>query len=415
MIKQQALNLLHLPFSRPGGAAWTSVLLLACAVAACRPEDEGQAHRRTWVGPHGEAVLEWVGSGGFAEWNCGGAYIYGTSAKPKVFEVWKWNGNKLVRLRERALRNEWLATCLQDDRYICGSLPGNEPHGLHVKSIVTGAMIWNWAYLPGWYCDVIGLSRDGARVALCLAEGTGERGPPGSDYNRPRIRLGLMESDATEIDWVTTLTGDGAGACGNVRSVIPSDDGTYIAVASWDHKLAMVDVSAGALLWAKQPRGEVNLGYAAFSPDSDVVYTGGTMAVVYGMDVRTGKVLSSWVAGRSGQPEYGHRIACVAVSPDGRWVAAGTGPEGRVWVFRERDGKHVATLDHGGSTVQLVHFSPDSSALASFVPGTLKIWKVSRWDKNPPAKPTTRPATSGPPDGSAPTELVPASAPSGGR
>ena len=113
--------------------------------------------------------------------------------------------------------------------------------------------------------------------------------------------------------------------------------------------------------------------YVTFSADSQVVYSGGGEGCVYGLDVRTGKEVSRWFATTSGKSEYGHRISDIAASPDGKYVAAGTGPEGLIWVFSTVDGKVLKVLNHGGSTVALVHFSPDSKALASFVPGSLKV------------------------------------------
>jgi hypothetical protein len=131
------------------------------------------------------------------------------------------------------------------------------------------------------------------------------------------------------------------------------------------------------------------------------------------MGALTGKTLGCRSATESGAEEYGHRISCLAASADGRWVAAGTGPEGLTFVGSAAESRLVAVLEHGGRTVELVHFSPDSKALASFVPGTLKIWNVAQWDQSPgpgspagaqPAtSPTTTPATPPEPWAAAPT------------
>ena len=90
-------------------------------------------------------------------------------------------------------------------------------------------------------------------------------------------------------------------------------------------------------------------------------------------------IVNSWYATGSGRSEYGHRISALAVSPDGLWIAAGTGPEGLVFIVSSRNGKLVKILNHGLSTVELVSFSPDSKALATFVPGTLKMWRIDKW------------------------------------
>ena len=194
------------------------------------------------------------------------------------------------------------------------------------------------------------------------------------------MQVGVLEAATEELNWVVTLVGRRMGVNIGVRSVLPSDDGAYIAVAGWDNSVAMIDVQAKDVMWVKKPADEAALKYVAFSPDGEVVYAGGTMGVVYTMDVRTGRVLGRWCAALSGASEYGHRISCLAASADGRWVAAGTGPEGLVFVASTADSRRISVLDHGGSTILLVQFSPDSTALASFVPGSLKIWNMPKED-----------------------------------
>jgi WD40 repeat protein len=228
-------------------------------------------------------------------------------------------------------------------------------------------------------------------VSVCLKDDFTTH-PPGYDYDHPRLQVGLIGPGATDVTWGTTLVGNEVGGQ-YPETAPPSDDGAYVAVGGWARGVALVDVAARRELWTKVP-GSNSVQYVAFSPDSRIVYAGGTEAAVYAMDVKTGNVLSKWYASKSGAEEYGHSITCLAVSPDGRWVAAATGPEGLVFIGSTATNKCVKILNHGMGTVFLVHFSPDSKALATFVPGTLKIWNVSQWDKTPPptAPAQTQPA-----------------------
>jgi WD40 repeat protein len=146
----------------------------------------------------------------------------------------------------------------------------------------------------------------------------------------------------------------------------------------------MIDVQAQKCLWIKKPWREAGLYYAAFSPDSKSVYAGGTSSAVWAFDVRSGKKLSHWYANDSGREQYGHRISCLAVSPDGKWVAAGAGIEGNVYIGSTAESRKVATLKHGGSTLLLVQFAPDSKAIASVAAGKLKIWHTSQWESAQP-------------------------------
>jgi len=85
--------------------------------------------------------------------------------------------------------------------------------------------------------------------------------------------------------------------------------------------------------------------------------------------------VNRWFATPSGREESGRPIMTVSMSPDGRFVAAGTGPEGDVYLFFTSDG-HRRVLKHGGSTILMASFSPDSKRLASYAGGEIKIWKM---------------------------------------
>ena len=65
------------------------------------------------------------------------------------------------------------------------------------------------------------------------------------------------------------------------------------------------------------------------------------------------------------------------MSPDGQWLAAGTGPEGHVYLWNtvSADSK-PRLLPHGGTTILIVSFSPDSRHLASVAGGKIKVWKL---------------------------------------
>ena len=69
-------------------------------------------------------------------------------------------------------------------------------------------------------------------------------------------------------------------------------------------------------------------------------------------------------------------ISKVAASPDGRFVAAGTGPMGLVYLWSAQSGKRLKVFGHGGSTILILSFSPDSKALASVASGMIKVWRL---------------------------------------
>lgn len=268
---------------------------------------------------------------------------------------------------------------------------GKRTFFLAAKNIENDAITWRWERPSThtiWRLDV---SRSGEFIGVILGEELGEYTPPDADDEHPRTQIGLIGPDRRSIDWVTILVGANSVENSRVEQVLPSDDGTYVAVAGYGNQVAIVDVAARKPLWVKKPVTESSLVCAAFSPDARLVYSGGTAGVVFAFDVRNGEIVGQWFASRSGTEEYRHQITCISASGDGRWVAVGTGPEGDVYVGDARRHKLVATLPHGGSTILMVQFSPDSAALASFGAGKLKIWRAADWDAQP--QPATQPAS----------------------
>ena len=162
-----------------------------------------------------------------------------------------------------------------------------------------------------------------------------------------------------------------------IHHVVPSDDGAYIGVAGWKNGVLMIDVTAQKVLWKIKPDWEADANDLAFTPDGKLIYAGGTTGLVYGTRTETGEIVSQWWATLSGTSEYGHYIGALAVSRDGKFVAAGTVPNGLVFLFSTKDG-HRYTLKHGRPIgIDLLSFSPDSTRLATYGAGEIKIWEAT--------------------------------------
>lgn len=365
-----------------GIAVLLSGSLAACARQGGSPEqaDDAAASTQTWLGQ----------GGGFREWGACGSVVYADQVKPHSADVWRWSGEHLTRscelLLERAINVVWTA------KTECVRLPVG---GSECSIRITDCDGRNTRELPlpdGWGCNKLGPSGNGEYVGVMLRP---ERAPKGMEaIDHPLVRVGAFRADANEIGELTELTAPHTGAPGAVQQVVPSPDGKLLVLAGWDNSVALVDLAAKRLLWSNKAGDGIS--YAAFSPDGRTIYAGGSLGAVHALDAETGQERGRWFASLSGRDEYGHRISCLAVSPDGRWVAAGTGPEGLVFVGSTADMKMVKVLPHGGSTVLIVSFSPDSQALATFVPGTLKTWKLGQWAP-------TATTTSSPPTGLRPT------------
>ncbi len=347
-----------------------SFILICSSVSSCK-EDQP-------IDTQPDQIYGWNGSGhGFATWGCGGLYMYGSSAsEPRVFELWKWhNGSlkiqKTCTLDEHGLAPVWLT----DQIYLIDPIRDNEgEHFLSVKNADTNAKIKEWSTGKGWFIDQAGQSRSGKYVLFGVREERTNK-PEGFDREHPRVRLGLIDvAKLDEIHWLPMLV----ASCisdNNITSVMASDDGVYVAVAGWNYGAVVIDVVHDTILWKNTPKGEVLLRDITFAPDNRLVYAGGTSGCVYAMKIETGEVVSRWYANEKGRPVYGDRINAVAVSPDGQYVAAGSAPTGRTYIWSSQTGIPVRIVSHN-SGILMMMFSPDSKKLATFDGGSIKLWEI---------------------------------------
>lgn len=364
--------------------AWIGVLLAVSgtSAAACDKAAPSLPVLEARASEKPLQVLPWSGQGR-ARWECGcsGDAIWMISGQSKSFDAWKWKDGLLekvvgVKLPETVRREDGLLekgvldfVWAGKKRYFMIVAEGARVITLTANEAQVNEPLRSWSASDSqWGVCFMYSSPNGEYVALASA-------PEDGNVPNPRYKIRLLNVATLTMSDVMILGGDQPIA-DNVRRVIPSDDGAYIAVAGWDNGVAMIDARHKKLLWSKRPPSEISTTYAVFGPGNEVVYAGGGEGCVYEMAVADGEVVRRWFASPTGKSEYGHRISAIAISPDGKHVAAGTGPAGLVFVIEPKSGKAVKVLNHGGSTISLVHFSPDSRRLASFAAGTLKVWDV---------------------------------------
>jgi WD40 repeat protein len=324
-----------------------------------------------------DKAIDWHSDGrnGWRLWGRGGDCFFGMSADRYKTDVWQWTG-ETVRCHhmENLGKGSPLSLAVLNNSYcICYSCVFYDEGRrstpfMRVFDFSADKLLREWQTEEEMYYRVSRTSDNGKHLAFWAGPETSS-----PDYGTNKVRLGMLASKADRIDWVTTMQ------CGtttvNIGGVVPSNDGKYVALSGWDHGAALVDVPNKRVLWQRRPQHEVCFTDIAFSPDSELVYAGGAEGCVYGMKVQDGEIVSRWWASPNGKSEYGYRISTISVSPDGKFVAAGTGPTGDVYVFSTKDGSR-RILNHGGSTILITSFSPDSKRLASFAAGQIKIWKL---------------------------------------
>jgi len=252
-------------------------------------------------------------------------------------------------------------------------VPKSDTHRLTVCTRDNGTVLASWAWGPEWYLHHMARSRKGEYVVVCLSEELTLTG----NYRRESCRVGVV-GPKERIHWVGPIAFGQSGT--SPRCTVVSDDGETFAIVGpgGSDEVQVWSTKEGKMLWRDVPKGESGMEDIAFSPDGRTLYAGGTSGWVYAYEASSGRVTMRVLASRESKPVYGYRVSKVDVSPDGTLVAAGTGPDGDVYVWDTKTGKLVVVISSKGSTVSDLAFSPDSCEIV--VGGgmrmALDVWRI---------------------------------------
>jgi WD40 repeat protein len=308
-----------------------------------------------------------------------GVSIFAVSKNPKSLEVWQWSDKTIAKRYQTAVAEETLSVAIAGDNTWISHLwdRKTEQADLSVGDLRTGRTSGRWRLSRDWYTPLGQTSANGKHVAVWA---TPESNSPLQPEDGAIARIGLVSAKAETVEWAALLTSKRTGPEAMIRRVVPSDDGSHVAVAGWENGVAMVDTRKKRVAWIIKPRGERAVKGVAFTPDSKMIYAGGATGALYGMKAETGELVSTWWANPSGDDsEYWHEITTVSVSPDGRFVAVGTVPDGLVFVYSTKDTRRRLLHPCGpkGGLVDFLSFSPDSNRLATQADRQLKVWNLS--------------------------------------
>jgi len=147
-----------------------------------------------------------------------------------------------------------------------------------------------------------------------------------------------------------------------------SPDGQLLASGGKDKMIKLWDVATGReLRTLSGHRGWVRT--IAFSPDGRWLASGSDDKTVRLWDVATGRELRVLTG-------HTHHVRDVAFNPDGRWLASGS-EDKTVKLWDVATGREVRTLTGHTDMVNAVAFSPDGHLLASGSgDDTIKLWRL---------------------------------------
>jgi len=338
----------------------TARLLLLCSLPFLALGCGEETQPTSWTGQSTGDDRDW------ATWGSSGHVAYAMTVDEALL-VYGWDGATVRLLHDVALAHDAPHDALWCGDGVALTVPvGRPPRELLVREAGNSAVVARLPVPDGWWCARTGPSADGMKVALALQEDL-TRPPVGHNWDRPRLRIGVLDVRTRKLTFPVDLVGDFA-----VRRIVPSCDGAYVAVAGWKNGAAVIDAAHNRALWEARPPGETNAGYLALCAPKGVVYVGGWQGRVYGMDLKTGAIKSCWPAARPGETRC-ESITALAASADGEFVAAGTGPEGRTYVWRADSGRLVKVFGTGRGGVLIAMFSPYSEHLAVLQPGRVEV------------------------------------------
>jgi WD40 repeat protein/tetratricopeptide (TPR) repeat protein len=194
------------------------------------------------------------------------------------------------------------------------------------------------------------------------------------DNNPARARMLLDECPRAQRHWewsylqqqchldlLTIATGAASGGI----TAIPSPDGKHLATVSGrDGSVALWELQTGKKLWSQQ--GHTGPGWVvAFSPDGNLIGTGGGDHLVLLREADTGK-LRTTLRGHIGE------VKAVAFRPDGKQLAT-AGADLSIYLWDVATGAKVQSFRGHRSLVTRLAFHPDGRSLAA------ASWDMNVW------------------------------------
>ncbi len=187
-----------------------------------------------------------------------------------------------------------------------------------------------------------------------------------------------------DVWWNANLKRTLVGHSEPVHTVAFSPDGLTIASGSRDGAIMLWDVRTGNKLHTLEGHEEP-VRSVAFSPDGLTLASAGGPYSVNPRLSRDGRI-KLWDT-RTGEPMgtlegHSHTVGSVAFSPDGDVLASGGGwYDDTVRFWDTRTGEEVRILEGHTEGVDSIAFSPDGVKLATASRGAVRLWDTRTWEQ----------------------------------
>jgi len=281
--------------------------------------------------------------------------------------VWQWNDLSIWPVVARP--NAQTAVPIAEDKIIYNASAGIGK--LIITNLKADKELASLSLPYGAECKKIKTSSNGkfGVASMLFKEGT----------QKGWFKLGLFDSELKGISFV--FQKDMKAEDFLVYDFDIIDDGNFFAGAgekgqAW---IFVTDVKNKNVLWEKVFPEYGRFTSVKFSSDGKMLFVAEKVRYIIALDSATGQTIKVFemplYKGRAHQKQ---NISCIAVSPDGRVLAADSEPAGSIWFWDINTGKEIASFHVSDLTIPSIAFSPDSKYLATgcMVSPEIKIWKV---------------------------------------
>ncbi len=287
-------------------------------------------------------------------------------SKENHIYTWQWKDLSIWPVVAKPASNA--VTTIADDRVIYAASGMGK---LIIADLKADKELSSLSLPYGAECKKIKTSSNGkfGIISMILGEGT----------EKNWLKLALFDSDLKDLSIV--FQKDTKSEKLSLYDFAVTDEGKLLAGAGKKVKawIFVKDIKNDKILWGKTIDDYNQFTIVEFSPDGKTLFVGEKVRYIVSFDSATGGVIRTYEMPIYETPSnQKENVSCIAISPDGKILAADTEPARTVWFWDIATGKKIGTIYASDLTVSGIAFSPDSKYLATgcLVSPEIKIWKV---------------------------------------
>jgi len=294
--------------------------------------------------------------------------LVAVTSTDKLF-VWNWDDIKNPPI-EKNLHTD-IALLVPPDNIF--QVPRERADTIIIRSLKNDTEINRINFAENRSVKMIQQSPNGRYVAVLTVMKNNSSYQSSDNY-----RLELLDTNSLAISTVTDIKSDDNSL--TIRSLAISRDGNLIAICGQKENgwLSVIDVIQKKIIAEKQFENSAYIREVIFSPEGQTLYAGWIERCLYAFDPLTLNTKDKWSMDEKFHPQERRlNISGLDVSADGSFLAAGSEPPGKVWLWKTANNQKPHFIFTGNTFISDIAFSPDCQFIATS--GTLAVDKTRVW------------------------------------